>query len=219
MTLKEKILNELSKHFKDTFPDVLDRYTEMFDTMSDTEIKEFFTKKKGKIRLYVDDKKLKQSNVDKLVETTGVVLEEPLKLMYKDGVTTKHNIMVMPMQILKLQQMATKENASTINTNQRDVNNQATRSSKTGLLSDDEVAAIAAYGDVADPIIKELFSPRGDNRITKQAMNEKIARDLDFSLEELPNGREGRISLMHLDAIYACMGLATDLVDHIDERS
>ena len=95
MTLKEKILNELSKHFKDTFPDVLDRYTEMFDTMSDTEIKEFFTKKKGKIRLYVDDKKLKQSNVDKLVETTGVVLEEPLKLMYKDGVTTKHNIMVM----------------------------------------------------------------------------------------------------------------------------
>lgn len=115
--------------------------------------------------------------------------------------------------------MATKENASTINTNQRDVNNQATRSSKTGLLSDDEVAAIAAYGDVADPIIKELFSPRGDNRITKQAMNEKIARDLDFSLEELPNGREGRISLMHLDAIYACMGLATDLVDHIDERS
>lgn len=219
MAVKDKILAELKKHLGSTFPDVYERYEKKFNSMDDQEIKDWFLKKNGQIRLYADDSKIQQSNVDKLCKSTGVVLEEKLRLPYKNNITTKHKIMVMPMQILKLQQMATKENASTIHTNQRDMNNQATRGSKTGLLSDDEVAAMAAYGTVVDPIIKELFSPRGDNRITKKAMNEMIRQDLDFSLADLPNGAEGRMTLLHLDANYACMGLATDLIDHIDERS
>ena len=219
MAVKDKILAELKKHLGTTFPDVYERYEKKFSPMSEEEVKDWFTKKNGRVRLYAEDSKLEQSNVDKICKSTGVVLEEKLKLPYKNGVTTKHKIMVMPMQILKLQQMATKENASTIHTNHRDMNNQATRGSKTGLLSDDEVAAMAAYGSVVDPIIKELFSPRGDNRITKKAMNELIRQDLDFSLADLPNGADGRMTLLHLDANYACMGLATDLIDHIDERS
>ena len=217
--VKDKILEELRKHLKDTFPDVLQKYEDLFANMSEQDIKDYFVKKKGKIRLYADDETIKQANVDKLCKSTGVVLEEKLILPYKNGVTTKHKIMVMPMQILKLQQMATKENASTISVSQRDMNNQATRGSKTGLLSDDEVSAMAAYGSVIDPIVKELFSPRGDNRITKSAMNEKLREDLDFSLADLPNGSQGRTTLLHLDANYACMGIATDLIDHIDERS
>ena len=219
MAVKDKILAELKKHLGSTFPDVYERYEKKFNSMSDEEIKDWFLKKNGQIRLYAKDSTIQQSNVDKLCKSTGVVLEEKLILPYKNNITTKHKIMVMPMQILKLQQMATKENASTIHTNQRDMNNQATRGSKTGLLSDDEVAAMAAYGTVVDPIIKELFSPRGDNRITKKAMNELIRHDLDFSLADLPNGADGRMTLIHLDANYACMGLATDLIDHIDERS
>lgn len=101
----------------------------------------------------------------------------------------------------------------------RDMNNQATRSSKTGLITDDEISQMAAYGDVADPIIKELMSPRADNMITKKEMNEKIRENLEFSLDELSPGLEGRVSLYHLDANYTCMGIATDLIDHIDERS
>lgn len=219
MAVKDKILAELKKHLGSTFPDVYERYEKKFSLMTDQDVEDWFIKKNGRIRLYADDSKIQQSNVDKLCKSTGVVLEEKLILPYKNNITTKHKIMVMPMQILKLQQMATKENASTIHTNQRDMNNQATRGSKTGLLSDDEVAAMAAYGTVVDPIIKELFSPRGDNRITKKAMNEMIRQDLDFSLADLPNGAEGRMTLLHLDANYACMGLATDLIDHIDERS
>lgn len=219
MAVKDKILAELKKHLGSTFPDVYERYEKKFSSMDNQEIKDWFLKKNGQIRLYADDSKIQQSDVDKLCKSTGVVLEEKLILPYKNNITTKHKIMVMPMQILKLQQMATKENASTIHTNQRDMNNQATRGSKTGLLSDDEVAAMAAYGTVVDPIIKELFSPRGDNRITKKAMNEMIRQNLDFSLADLPNGAEGRMTLLHLDANYACMGLATDLIDHIDERS
>lgn len=219
MAVKDKILAELKKHLGTTFPDVYSRYEKKFSSMNEQEIKDWFIKKNGRIRLYAEDSKLEQGNVDKICKSTGVVLEEKLILPYKNGITTKHKIMVMPMQILKLQQMATKENASTIHTNQRDMNNQATRGSKTGLLSDDEVAAMAAYGSVVDPIVKELFSPRGDNRITKKAMNELIRQDLDFSLADLPNGSDGRMTLLHLDANYACMGLATDLVDHIDERS
>ena len=219
MAIKDKVLAELKKHLGSTFPDVYERYEKKFNSMSDDEIKDWFLKKNGQIRLYAKDSTIQQSNVDKLCKSTGVVLEEKLILPYKNNITTKHKIMVMPIQILKLQQMATKENASTIHTNQRDMNNQATRGSKTGLLSDDEVAAMAAYGSVVDPIIKELFSPRGDNRITKKAMNELIRHDLDFSLADLPNGADGRMTLIHLDANYACMGLATDLIDHIDERS
>ena len=219
MAVKEEILAELSKHLSNTFPDILERYKKMFANMNDKEISEYFTKKKGKIRLYVDDDTISQEKVDKLCESTGVLLEERLMLPYKSNITRKHKCLVMPMQILKLQQMATKENASVVNVSQRDMNNQATRGSKTGLLSDDEVSAMAAYGSDVDPIIKELFSPRGDNRITKKHMNEMIRQDLDFSLADLPNGSLGRMTLLHLDANYACMGIATDLIDHIDERS
>ena len=217
--IKEKILEELKKHLESTFPDTYNKYVEMFKHMTDEDIKDFFLNKGGKIRLYVDDATIQQKNIDKLCKSTKVVLEEKLKLPYKSNTTTKHKLMVFPMQILKLQQMATKENASTISVAQRDMNNQATRGSKTGLLSDDEVAAMASYGDVVDPIIKELFSPRGDNRITKRRMNEMIRENLDFSLSDLPNGADGRMTLLHLDANYACMGIATDLIDHIDERS
>lgn len=217
--VKEKVLAELKKHLEPTFPDTYNKYVEMFEHMDDEMIKDYFLNKGGKIRLFVDDSKIQQKHIDKICKSTGVVLEEKLILPYKGNTTTKHKLMVMPMQILKLQQMATKENASTISVAQRDMNNQATRGSKTGLLSDDEVAAMASYGDLVDPIVKELFSPRGDNRITKKRMNEMIRDNLDFSLADLPNGAEGRMTLLHLDANYACMGIATDLIDHIDERS
>lgn len=219
MAVKEKILNLLKSTIGKTFPDTYNKYEEMFSHVSDLDIKDYFLKRNGMIRLYVDDDKVKQKDVDQLVRDTGVVLEEKLLLPYKENTVTKNKIMVFPMQILKLQQMATKENGSTISTNQRDMNNQTTRGSKTGLLSDDEVAAMAAYGSVVDPIVKELFSPRGDNRITKKYMNEAIRDNLEFSLADMPNGSMGRITLLHLDANYACMGLATDLIDHIDERS
>ena len=217
--VKEKILAELKKHLETTFPDTYNKYLKMFEPMSDEDIKDYFLNKNGKIRLFVDDTTIQQKNIDKICKSTGVILEEKLLLPFKGNTTSKHKLMVFPMQILKLQQTATKENASTISVAQRDMNNQATRGSKTGLLSDDEVAAMASYGDVVDPIIKELFSPRGDNRITKKRMNEQIRENLDFSLEDLPNGAEGRMTLLHLDANYACMGIATDLIDHIDERS
>lgn len=217
--VKDKILAELKKHLGNTFPDTYKKYEDMFNHMTDEDIKDYFLNRGGKIRVFVDDATIQQKNIDDICKSTGVVLEEKLILPYKANTTTKHKLMVMPMQILKLQQMATKENASTISVAQRDMNNQATRGSKTGLLSDDEVAAMASYGSVVDPIVKELFSPRGDNRITKKHMNEMLRENLDFSLADLPNGSEGRMTLLHLDANYACMGIATDLIDHIDERS
>ena len=219
MGLKEKIIDYLTKYLAPTFPDTLEKYKELFSGMDDQQIKDYFTKKKGLVRLFVDDDRTKQADVDKLVDSLKLTLEERMLLPYKNNTTTKFELLGLPIQILKLQQMASKANVSTIDTKVRDVNNQAARESKTGSLSDDEVAQIAVYGEDADPIIKELFSPRGDNKITKAAMNEALKNDLEFSLEELPNGAEGRISLIHLDAIYTCMGLATNLIDHINERS
>ena len=51
MAVKEEILAELRKHLSNIFPDMLDRYKKTFANMNDKEISEYFTKKKGKIRL------------------------------------------------------------------------------------------------------------------------------------------------------------------------
>ena len=218
MSLKEKIIQYLTKHLQHTLPDVLKKYEELFETFNDDQIRDYFTKKKGLIRLFVEDDKITQTHVDKLQKSLNIKLEERLILPYKNNATTKFELLGMPIQILKLQQMVSKATISTIETKVRDVNNQTTRSSRTGALSSNEVEQMAIYGDSVDPIVKELFSPRGDNKIHKAAMNEMLKRDLEFSLAGLPNGSEGRISLIHLDAIYASMGLATNLIDHIDER-
>lgn len=219
MGVKAKVLAELKRTLGPTFPDTYSKYEDLFNTMSDQEVKDFFKKKNGKIRLFVDDNTTSQKKVDQLGKILGINLEEKLILPYRGNALTKFPVLGFPIQIVKLQQMATKKNISTLDTKVRDMNNQAARADKTGMLSNFEVAAMAIYGDDADPLIKEMFSPRGDNSITKNAMNEMIKKDLDFSLADLPNGNEGRVSLYHLDANYACMGLATDLIDHIDERS
>ena len=75
MAVKDKILAELKKHLGTTFPDVYERYEKKFSTMNDQEIKDWFIKKNGRIRLYTEDSKLEQSNVDKICKSTGVVLE------------------------------------------------------------------------------------------------------------------------------------------------
>lgn len=219
MTLQEKIIKELKKHLGDTFPDTFKKYEEMINMMEEKEIIDTFINKKQRVRLYVKDRQDTQKRVDKLMNSLGVSISEKLILPYKANTKTKYKMITFPMQVLKLQQMASKENASTIDTTMRDMNNQATRHSKTGILSDAEVAQMVIYGDDADVIVKELFSPRGDNKIAKAAMNEQLKDNLEFSLESIPLSGEGRISLYHLDANYACMGLATDLIDHIDERS
>ena len=115
--------------------------------------------------------------------------------------------------------MVTKESASNADSSVRDMNNQASRESKTGILSDAEVAALAVYGKDSEPILEELLTARSDNNVAKRAMNEKLKNDLEVSLKDLPQDPKSRNSLLHLSANYICMGLATDLVDHIDELS
>ena len=75
MAVKDKILAELKKHLGTTFPDVYERYEKKFSSMSEQEIKDWFIKKNGRVRLYAEDSKLEQSNVDKICKSTGVVLE------------------------------------------------------------------------------------------------------------------------------------------------
>ena len=50
-------------------------------------------------------------------------------------------------------------------------------------------------------------------------MNELIRERLSFSLGELPKTPQSRKSLIYLDSLYKAMGVATDLVDNIEDIS
>lgn len=217
--MKNDIMNYLRKYLKPYFPDVYDKYEKIFETFDDRDFEQLFLVENAGLRLYVDDKKIEQKNIDKFRIALGVDVEEKLKIPYLNNSTTKFPVMGFPIQIRELQQMVTKESASNADSSVRDMNNQASRESKTGILSDAEVAALAVYGKDSEPILEELLTARSDNNVAKRAMNEKLKNDLEVSLKDLPQDPKSRNSLLHLSANYICMGLATDLVDHIDELS
>ena len=70
-----------------------------------------------------------------------------------------------------------------------------------------------------DKTLSELLSPRSDNQLSKSKMNELIRERLSFSLGELPKTPQSRKSLIYLDSLYKAMGVATDLVDNIEDIS
>jgi hypothetical protein len=125
--------------------------------------------------------------------------------------------MIFPIQIRRLQQLSSKESHSTMDANTRNKVNQSTRESRTGQLSDAEVAQMVAIG--LDHTLNELLSPRSDNLQSKREMNEMIKKDLTFEMGKISKNEEGKSTIKYINSLYLGMNLATDLVDNIDEIS
>lgn len=218
MSKAEEVLAYLKVKLADTevSKETYDIYVEKFSNMSDKAITEYITK--YGVRLYVDDKTINQKSIDKLVDNLKIIKEEKLNLNFiQPGLISKEKALILPIQMRRLQQLATKESASNLEVNVRDKINQATRESKTAQLTDAEVTQLVSVG--FDKVLVELLSPRSDNPITKEEMNIKLKDELTFSLGDLSKNVKGKSTVNYLDALFKSINIATDLVDSIDDSS
>ena len=216
MSKAEEVLAYLKVKLADTevSKETYDIYVEKFSNMSDKAITEYITK--DGVRLYVDDKTINQKSIDKLVDNLKIIKEEKLNLNFiQPGLISKEKALILPIQMRRLQQLATKESASNLEVNVRDKINQATRESKTAQLTDAEVTQLVSVG--FDKVLVELLSPRSDNPITKEEMNIKLKDELTFSLGDLSKNVKGKSTVNYLDALFKSINIATDLVDSIDD--
>ena len=216
MAVKDEVLQYLKETVYLASPDTYKIYEEKFNGMSDKQITDYINK--YGVRLYVDDSKIKQKEVDALKDKLKLVIEEKMELNFiKKGLVSKEKALIIPVQMRRLQQLATKESASNLEVNVRDRINQATRESKTAQLSDSEVAQLASIG--FDKVLVELLSPRSDNPISKAEMNDKLKDDLTFSLNDISKNPNGKSTIIYIDSLFKGINIATDLVDSPDEIS
>lgn len=216
MSKKEEILKYLEDMIGDLSSQTVQIYKDKFNGMTDQQIIKFF-KEGNQIKLFVKDEEVTQKKVDTLIKRTGYVTEEQIVYPEKNGTKSIHKMMVLPVQIRRLQQVSTTESNSSINSDVRNKVNQAVRESRTAQLTDTEVAMMAAVG--LDNTLSELLSARSDNQLMKSKMNQLIREKGEFSLKELPKTPTSRNSLLYIDALYKGMHLATDLVDDINDIS
>ena len=213
--IKKEIISYIESILADISPETVTVYKTKFEEMTDKQIIDFF--KHNDIRLFVNDKDMTQKKIDTLVKRTGYIAEENIRYPEKNNSVSNRKMMVLPIQIRRLQQVSSTESNSSIDTSVRDKVNQATRESRTSKLTDTEVAIMASVG--LDRTLSELLSPRSDNQLSKNKMNELIREKGTFKLSELPKTPKSRNSVLYLDALYKAMNIATDLVDDINDIS
>lgn len=213
--IKNEIINYIEKMLSDISPETVSIYKGKFMNMSDKQIIDFF--KNNDLRLFTSDEEMNQKKIDTLVKRTGYIAEEKIRYPEKNNAISNRTMIVLPIQIRRLQQISSTESNSSLDTTIRDKVNQATRESRTSKLTDTEVAIMASVG--LDSTLSELLSPRSDNQMSKTKMNELIREKGTFKLEELPKTPKSRNSVLYLDALYKAMNIATDLVDDINDIS
>lgn len=213
--IKNEIINYIEKMLSDISPETVSIYKGKFMNMSDRQIIDFF--KNNDLRLFTSDEEMDQKKIDTLVKRTGYIAEEKIRYPEKNNAVSNRTMIVLPIQIRRLQQISSTESNSSLDTTIRDKVNQATRESRTSKLTDTEVAIMASVG--LDSTLSELLSPRSDNQMSKTKMNELIREKGTFKLEELPKTPKSRNSVLYLDALYKAMNIATDLVDDINDIS
>lgn len=213
--IKNEIINYIEKMLSDISPETVSIYKGKFMNMSDRQIIDFF--KNNDLRLFTSDEEMNQKKIDTLVKRTGYIAEEKIRYPEKNNAVSNRTMIVLPIQIRRLQQISSTESNSSLDTTIRDKVNQATRESRTSKLTDTEVAIMASVG--LDSTLSELLSPRSDNQMSKTKMNELIREKGTFKLEELPKTPKSRNSVLYLDALYKAMNIATDLVDDINDIS
>lgn len=213
--IKNEIINYIENMLSDISPETVSIYKGKFMNMSDRQIIDFF--KNNDLRLFTSDEEMNQKKIDTLVKRTGYIAEEKIRYPEKNNAVSNRAMIVLPIQIRRLQQISSTESNSSLDTTIRDKVNQATRESRTSKLTDTEVAIMASVG--LDSTLSELLSPRSDNQMSKTKMNELIREKGTFKLEELPKTPKSRNSVLYLDALYKAMNIATDLVDDINDIS
>ena len=213
MSIKTDVLKYIEDKLATVSPNTVNIYKERFANMSDKQVQDYINKYGIRI-IQVDE--IPQKEIDKLKDKLKLTIEERLVAPYQK-ITSEQTCMIFPIQIRRLQQLSSKESHSTMDANVRNKVNQSTRESRTGQLSEAEVAQMVSVG--LDHTLNELLSPRSDNLQSKREMNEMIKKDLTFEMDKISKNEEGKSTIKYINSLYLGMNLATDLVDNIDEIS
>lgn len=213
MSIKNDVMKYIEDKLATVSPNTVNIYKERFANMTDKQVQDYINKYGIRI-IQVDE--IPQKEIDKLKDKLKLTIEERLVVPFQK-ITSEQTCMIFPIQIRRLQQLSSKESHSTMDANTRNKVNQSTRESRTGQLSDAEVAQMVAIG--LDHTLNELLSPRSDNLQSKREMNEMIKKDLTFEMGKISKNEEGKSTIKYINSLYLGMNLATDLVDNIDEIS
>ena len=213
MSIKNDVVTYIEKTLSDVSPLSVEIYKNKFSDMTDKQIQDYINK--YGIRMIQQDE-ITPKQLDSFIKKLNITTEERLVVPHQK-ITTEKNRIIIPIQIRRLEQLSSKESHSVFDTNVRNKVNQPTRESRSGQLSDAEVAQMAAMN--LDKTLTELLSPRSDNMKSKREMNEQIRKDLTFSLDSLTKNEEGKSTIKYINALYLGINIATDLVDNIDEIS
>lgn len=213
MSIKNDVISYIEKTLSDVSPLSVEIYKNKFSDMTDKQIQDYINK--YGIRMIQQDE-ITPKQLDSFIKKLNITTEERLVVPHQK-ITTEKNTIIIPIQIRRLEQLSSKESHSVFDTNVRNKVNQPTRESRSGQLSDAEVAQMAAMN--LDKTLTELLSPRSDNMKSKREMNEQIRKDLTFSLDSLTKNEEGKSTIKYINALYLGTNIATDLVDNIDEIS
>lgn len=213
MSIKNDVITYIEKTLSDVSPLSVEIYKNKFSDMTDKQIQDYINK--YGIRMIQQDE-ITPKQLDSFIKKLNITTEERLVVPHQKIITEKNTIII-PIQIRRLEQLSSKESHSVFDTNVRNKVNQPTRESRSGQLSDAEVAQMVAMN--LDKTLTELLSPRSDNMKSKREMNEQIRKDLTFSLDSLTKNEEGKSTIKYINALYLGINIATDLVDNIDEIS
>ena len=213
MSIKNNVIEYIENTLSDVSPLSVEIYKNKFSDMTDKQVQDYINK--YGIRMIQQDE-ITPKQLDSFIKKLNITTEERLVVPHQK-ITTEKNTIIIPIQIRRLEQLSSKESHSVFDTNVRNKVNQPTRESRSGQLSDAEVAQMVAMN--LDKTLTELLSPRSDNMRSKREMNEQIRKDLTFSLDSLTKNEEGKSTIKYINSLYLGINIATDLVDNIDEIS
>lgn len=223
-TKRSKMCNTIYKVFSalDKTGDNTKRYKEMFNPMSETQFKKFFSEffQNPDHYLILDivdyERDVTVEDIQKAADVIHVPLFEyvsfPHYTMDKEHpMVTKYKIPSGYIHMKRPQQTVMKKNGISTSSEQRSaITNQVMGADKNGRESDLENAMLRSLGMTYS--LKELNGPRADDMVAKKEMLQAISTKGYVTLEELTDEVENKTTLNTVDTYFYGMGLCTDLV-------
>ena len=158
----------------------------------------------------------------KLCDDLGCPLMEEITVptLYKDDVTGEELIadkkaMVGPVNMKVLQQLSTKEGASTSDMKNRDKYNQVTGEDKAAMITDLDVSALTAQG--FDKVQTELLTFRSDNDGGKEDAYMQMLTTGKCNIPDSIKDPNNKKTLQVLDALYNVAQIETNLINDFED--
>lgn len=200
------------------------KFLDMTKNMSDSQFIAFYTSliNDPKRHLYVEIEAFENEPDYQTLEKAADVVGEKyhhlwdyinMKHLSDDGTPcyTKNKILSGYINLRRVQQMVNNKNHIPSGNEKRDPKTgQVAFESKAARISDLEQFAIISQGN--KEILKEMYGPRGGDKVMKDEMEAQIASTGTARLDELTDNKINKTSLNTANMYFLAAGLETDLV-------